>query len=153
MKIQPHQYPRIPNWYQNRLLLKGIGLILLMGQGEIMSFKSSRLDWLASIATALSLIACYGTLAVIGILGVLGISIALNETLWAGAIVAFAALAVGGLGFGLARHRQPWPILVGGFGAAAIGYAMYVQYDRLIELAGFVLLCLAAYWNWRLGHD
>ena len=105
--------------------------------------------WLAALSTALSLATCYGTLAIITLLGVLGTSIVVNETLWAGAIVAFAAIATVGLGLGLTRHRQPWPILVGGFGAAAIGYVMYVQYDRLIEVAGFLLLSVAAIWDWR----
>ncbi len=115
-----------------------------------MSIKNSRFGWFAGAATVLSLVACYGTLVVISLLGVLGVTIAINKALWAGAIVAFAALAVGGLGLGLVRHRHPWPILVGGFGAVAIGYAMYVHYARLIELAGFVLLCIAAFWDWWL---
>jgi hypothetical protein len=115
-----------------------------------MSARRSKLDWLAGLATVLSLFACYGTLAVIAILGAIGIAIALDEALWAGVIVAFAALAVGGLGFGLLGHRQPWPCLIGVLGAAAIGYAMYVRYDRAIELSGFILLCLAAFWDWRL---
>tara|TARA_R100000935_G_C2772044_1_gene138046 strand:- start:30 stop:218 length:189 start_codon:yes stop_codon:yes gene_type:complete len=50
---------------------------------------------LAPLATALSLIACYGTLAAEGLLGALGI--ALNEAVWAEAIVVFAALAVAAL--------------------------------------------------------
>jgi hypothetical protein len=112
--------------------------------------RSSKLAWLAGLATALSLFACYGTLAVIAVLGAIGIAIVLDEALWAGAIVVFAALAVGGLGLGLLRHRQPWPFLIGILGAVAIGYAMYVQYVRSIELSGFVLLCLAAFWDWRL---
>ena len=117
---------------------------------EVMSVKKSRLSWLAGIATMLSLAACYGTLAVIALLGALGIVIALDEALWAGAIVAFAALAVGGLGLGLLRHKRPWPFLIGVLGAMGIGYAMFVQYARSIELTGFVLLCLAAFWDWRL---
>jgi hypothetical protein len=118
--------------------------------GDIMPPRGSKLGWLTGLATALSLFACYGTLAVIGVLGAIGIAIALDEALWAGVIVAFAALAVGGLGLGLLRHRQPWPFLIGVLGAMAIGYAMYVQYDRSIELSGFVSLCLAAFWDWRL---
>lgn len=115
-----------------------------------MALGDSKFSWLAGMATALSLAVCYGTLAVIAILGALGFAITLNEKLWAGGIVTFAALAVGGLGLGLARHRRPWPILVGGIGAAVIGYAMYGRYDRLTELAGFALLCLGAVWDWRL---
>ncbi|MBZ0215302.1 MAG: MerC family mercury resistance protein [Fimbriimonadaceae bacterium] len=117
-----------------------------------MSFKNSGFGWVAGVAMALSLAACYGTLAVIGLLGALGIAIALNETLWAGAIVTFATLSVGGLGLGLVRHRQPWPILVGGLGAIVLGYTMYAQYDRWTELAGFVLLSVAAFWDWRLRY-
>ena len=101
------------------------------------------------MATALSLVVCYGTLVVIALLGALGFAITLNEKLWAGAIVTFAALAVGGLGLGLARHRRPGPILLGGLGAAVIGYAMYGRYDRLTELAGFALLSIGAVWDWR----
>lgn len=112
--------------------------------------ERSKLAWLPGIATGLSLIACYGTLAVAAILGALGVAIALDEALWAGAIVAFAALAAGGLAFGFSRHRVAWPLLMGGAGAAAIGYAMYVEFTRTIELAGFVLLCAATVWDWRL---
>ncbi len=82
--------------------------------------------------------------------GVLGISIAFDETLWAGVIIAFAVLAVAGLGFGLLCHRQPWPIFIGGLGVAILVYAMYVRYGRLTEISGFILLCLAAFWDWRL---
>jgi hypothetical protein len=44
-------------------------------------------DWLAAVATTFSLVACYGTLAAIAVLGALGVTIALNEAVWAGAIV------------------------------------------------------------------
>ncbi|NQV83369.1 MAG: MerC domain-containing protein [Rhodospirillales bacterium] len=118
-----------------------------------MSLRNSKFELLVAVATGLSLFACYGTLAVIGLLGALGIAIALDEALWAGAIVAFAGLAVVGLGLGLARHRRPWPVLVGAIGAAAIGYVMYGQYDRVVELAGFILLCFAAFWDWRLRRQ
>ena len=105
---------------------------------------------LAGVATVLSLIVCFGTLALTAILAALGIAIAVNNTLWSGAIVAFAALAVIGLGAGLIRHRKPWPFLTGGLGAAVIAYAMYVHYDRTIEMTGFLLLSLAAIWDWQL---
>ncbi len=106
--------------------------------------------WIAGAGTALSLFACYGTLAIIAILSALGIAIGLNETLWAGAIVAFAAVAVGGLGLGSKQHQNLLPLAVGFVGAITLVYTMYVQYDRMVELFGFMLLCLAAFWDWRL---
>ena len=105
---------------------------------------------LAGIGALLSLIVCYGTLGMIGVLGALGIAVAINNTLWAGAIVAFAGVAVVGLGLGLRCHGKVWPIVIGAAGAAIIAYVMLVQYDRVIEFSGFILLSLAAFWDWRL---
>jgi MerC mercury resistance protein len=118
-----------------------------------MRSDENRFSWLAGMATILSLLACYGTLAVLALLGMLGVAIALNETLWAGAIVTSATLALGGLAFGAARHRHMGPVLMGGFGAAAIAYAMYVNYSRGIEVTGFIFLAAAALRDWRLRHN
>jgi len=114
------------------------------------SLKSSRLRWLAALSTVLSLATCYGTLVLIALMGLLGTTININKTVWAAVIVGFASIAIAGLGLGFTRHRLPWPILVGGFGAATIGYAMYVHYERLTEVAGFLLLSIAAIWDWRI---
>jgi lipoprotein signal peptidase len=100
----------------------------------------------------MSLLACYGTLVIITLLGTVGVSIAIDETLWAGTIVAFAFIATCGLAFGIFRHKQPWPILMGGSGSAIIGYAMYVQYNRLTEITGFLLLCAAVLWDRHIFH-
>jgi len=121
-----------------------------MATPKLLSSERSWPAWLPGLATAMPFIACYGTLAFMSILGALGVAIALDEGLWAGAIVAFAALAVSGLAFGSLRHRQIGPLLIGAIGAAAVAYAMYVQYARPIELSGFVLLLVAAFWDWRL---
>lgn len=106
--------------------------------------------WLASVATVLSIAACYGTLAVVAALGAMGIALAVNDTLWAGAIVMFAMLAVVGIALGLQAHHRPLPLLLSIIGAGAITYTMYVNYDRTVELAGFAVLCGAAVWDWRL---
>lgn len=116
-------------------------------------FKNFKIDWLAGIATIMSMLACYGTLVIISILGIFGFAIVLNETLWAGTIIAFSVLAVIGFTAGWNSHRQPWPIILGSVGVSILGYAMYVQYDRLTEIAGFIFLSLAALWDWRLRRQ
>ncbi len=114
-----------------------------------MQSEENRLSRLPGLATAASLLACYGTLAVIALLGALGVAVTLDERLWAGAIVAGAALAFAGLVLGAGRHRKPGPVLIGGLGAMVLGYAMYGQYSRLTEVTGFVLLSIAAVRDWK----
>ncbi|WP_104018573.1 MerC domain-containing protein [Roseovarius nitratireducens] len=109
-------------------------------------------SWMAALATGLSLIACYGTLAAIVVLGALGVGIALNETVWAGAIVLFAALAVAALALRWRRHGRGVPVLLGGAGLALIVFAMNVSYSLPAELGGFVLLCLGTWADWRGGR-
>jgi len=116
-----------------------------------MTEKTSR-RWLAPLGAALSFMACYGTLAVIALLGALGIGIALDEAVWAGAIVLFAALAVTGLTLGWRRHGRGVPVLLGGAGLALVGFAMYVSHSLPVELGGFALLCLGTYADWRGGR-
>lgn len=108
--------------------------------------------WHAPLATALSLIACYGTLAAIALLGALGVGIALNEAVWAGAIVLFAALAEVALALRWRRHGRVLPVLLGGAGLVLIVFAMYVRYSLPAELGGFALLCLGTYADWRGGR-
>lgn len=107
---------------------------------------------LAPFATVLSLIACYGTLAAVALLGALGVGIALNEAVWAGAIVLFAALAVAALALRWRRHGRGSPVLLGGAGLALIAFAMYISYSLPAELGGFALLCLGTYADWRGGR-
>lgn len=115
-----------------------------------MKTNTSKYTKLAGIGTLLSLITCYGTLALASILGALGFAIAINNSIWAGAIVAFSVLAVIGLAMGYARHRKPWPMIIGISGAVLISYTMLVEYSRIIELSGFAMLALAAFLDWQI---
>ncbi len=108
--------------------------------------------WLAALATTFSLIACYGTLAAIAVLGALGVTIALNETVWASAIVLFAALAFVALFFRWRKHRRIAPILLAGIGFLLIAFTMMISYERLIELVGFAFLCAGTFVDWRIGR-
>ena len=95
------------------------------------------------IAAALSLLACYGTLIVIAMLVGFGLAITLNETIWAGAIVGFAALAVLGLSATRKRHGRGWPLGLGVIGFCVLCYVMFVNYARVTEIIGFAALLIA----------
>ena len=110
-------------------------------------------DWLAPLATALSLVACYGTFAAIGLLGALGVTIALNEAVWAGAIVLFAGLTFAVLLVRRRRHGRLFPAALAGVGFLLIGFSMLVSYNQLIEFAGFVFLFAGTAMDWRIGRS
>ena len=106
--------------------------------------------WLAVVSLVAALLACYGTLALVGLLSVLGVSMAINAAAWAGVITVFAGLTVLGVALGLRRHRRPAPIVLALFGFALIAWAMLGHYDRTEEIAGFALLAAATAWDWRV---
>jgi hypothetical protein len=110
-------------------------------------------DWLAPLATALSFVACYGTLAAIGLLGALGVTIALNEAVWAGAIVLFAGLTFAVLLVCRRRHGRLFPTALAGVGFLLIGFSMLVSYNQLIEFGGFVFLCAGTVLDSRSGRS
>jgi hypothetical protein len=107
--------------------------------------KNSRRDrWLAPLTAILSLVAYYGTLLAMAGLGALGVSLALNDAIWAGVIVVFVWLSLPGLWLRRRRHGLLWPIMLAAVGATMITFAMLVTYVRLIELAGFASLCFVS---------
>jgi arsenite methyltransferase len=93
-----------------------------------------------AVAVVGALVACYGTMALLALLSLLGLSVTLDPGLWATTIAVAATLAVVATAFNLTRHGQPWPLLVAGLGAAAIGYAMFGAYDPIVEGLGFAAL-------------
>ena len=109
-------------------------------------------SWIAPAVAATSLVTCYGALAAIGLLGVLGVTVSLNETVWAGAIILFAWLTVLVLWPRWRRHRSRLPIALAATGAAVITFTMTIVYTRSIEIAGFTFLCAGTYLDWRAGR-
>lgn len=105
--------------------------------------------WFAAASLMAALLACYGTLALIGLLSVLGISIAINADAWAGAIVVFAGLTAFGIALGMRRHRRPAPFLLALLGFALVAWAMLARYGRTSEITGFATLAAATAWDWR----
>lgn len=121
--------------------------------------KVQNASWLAGAGALLSIAACYGTLGLIAVLSMMGVTLALNENIWAGVIVFFALLVVLGVALGTRKHRNANPVRLAIAGAALIIWAMYGAegivdllgpYTFAVEIAGFAALMAAAYWDWRL---
>lgn len=99
---------------------------------------------LGMAALGLALLSCYGTLALAGLLALLGIGLALDEGAWALAIATCVVLTLAGLAAGLRRHGAPGPLLLAAAGGGLILHALFIAYHPLVELAGFLLLAIAA---------
>ncbi len=103
-----------------------------------------------TVSFALAIVACYGSLALLALMSALGVSMTLNEGLWAGAIVLFAYLACTVIAIGFKKHRSFKPILIAILGAAILTYTMYVNYTLVTELIGFIFLATATYFDYDL---
>lgn len=114
-----------------------------------MSDGRNSTSWLPGAATAMAILSCYGTTVLIGLLSLLGISLAIDERVWAGAISLFAVLATITIAGSYRRHRAVGPIALGVIGLGLILWVMYGAYGRVLELSGFAFLVAATLWDWR----
>ena len=106
-----------------------------------------KLSRFTGLSAMLSIIACYGTLAFVSVLSFLGISINIHTGIWAGVITLFAWLAFAGVVGGFRRYRAVGPLIVAAIGAVLITWAMFVSFNRIIEIVGFSGLIFAAMWE------
>lgn len=102
------------------------------------------------VALGMALLSCYGTLLAVAALPLLGLSLPLDEGLWAGTILVFATLAVLAAFTGVRRHRRPEPTLVALAGLGVLAYTFLVHYHLAVELAGFGLLTAGVFWDRHL---
>lgn len=98
----------------------------------------------SGVAVALSMAACYGTLALVLLLSMAGITLNVHEGAWATAIVVFAWVAVLATAVNIPRHRNFVPFILADVGALLISWVMFVSYSRGLELLGFAMLVVAA---------
>ena len=101
-------------------------------------------------STLAAMLACYGTIALVGILSIMGISLVVNPVVQASSISILALLAALLIVLHLKRARSLGPALVAIAGAAVILWVMWGTYNWMLELGGFVAILCAAYWDWRL---
>lgn len=110
-------------------------------------------SWLPRVATALAVLSCYGTTALIGLLSLLGVTLAIDEGVWAVVIGILAGLATVAIAVSYRRHCIVGPTVAAALGLGLILWVMFGSYSRLIELVGFVLLVAATLWDWHAGKS
>lgn len=103
-----------------------------------------RRGFMGMAGLTMALLACYGTLAAVALLTLLGVSLALNETIWVGAIVLFTILTTAAVIGGMRYHRSSAAAILAVVATGVIMYALFIDYHMLTELAGFVMLAAAA---------
>jgi arsenite methyltransferase len=107
-----------------------------------------------AFSLALAALACYGTLAALGLLALAGITLAVNQTAWASVVVLAAGAAALAVLASARRYRGWLAAALAIAGAAAIAWTQLARYDPWLELAGFGLLTLAVALDLKqLGTD
>ena len=118
-----------------------------------MKKKSNGLRWLgrySGVAVVLSLVACYGTLALVALVSMAGVTVSLHEGVWATVVVVLVWVAVLAMGVNLKLHRSFGPFILADIGALLVTWVMFVDFNRTMELSGFGLLIVAALWDRQL---
>jgi hypothetical protein len=119
---------------------------IAMRRGERAPSRVARAKWrlAGAVSLAVAVLACYGTLAALALLSAAGLQLAVNQTVWAGAVVlgaGVAALAVAARAWRYGGSRLAAALAVAG--AALVAYTQLAHYDLWSELAGFGLLAAA----------
>ena len=103
-----------------------------------------------TVSLGMAAITCYGTLALVSIMSAMGVSMAVNENIWAGSIILFAVMACAVIATGLRKHRSAKPLIVALAGTGVLIYPMYVNYSDVTEIVGFIILAMATYLDFDL---
>lgn len=109
--------------------------------------RASRLPFgsLAFAGAIVSMVACYGSIAMEAFFGVPRFGI--NAHIQAVVMWGFGLLAVLAIWRDRKSHRRLAPLLVAGAGAAVLIFTLYVHYDSRIEVLAYILLVVGALLN------
>jgi arsenite methyltransferase len=105
-----------------------------------------------SLSLILAVLTCYGTLALVSLLSVLGISMVINEGIWAAAIIMFAVIATAVIAVGMRKHHSLKPLILAIFATGLLIFTMYINYSMLTEVISFVMLAVATYLDFDLSR-
>jgi len=103
-----------------------------------------------TVSLGMAAITCYGTLALVAIMSAMGVSMAVNENIWAGSIILFAVIACAVVALGMRKHRSVKPLILALVGTGVLIYTMYIDYSTITEMIGFIILAIATYLDFDL---
>ncbi len=109
-----------------------------------------RLGRYSGVAVVLSIVACYGTLALVAILSLAGVTMSVHEGAWAAVIVVLTWIAVLAMGVNIRSVGSFGPFVLADIGALLVSWVMIVDFSRVLEVVGFALLIVAALRNRQL---
>jgi arsenite methyltransferase len=72
--------------------------------------------------TRIILVACYATLMAVSLLPFIGLTLAVDESMWADAIILFTGMTVVAVAAGIRKHRSFMSLVLAMVGACLIGY-------------------------------
>jgi SAM-dependent methyltransferase len=124
-----------------------------MRRGERDPSRLSQAKWRLAGAwsLALSVLACYGTLAALALLSAAGVTLVINPAAWASVVVLAAGLAALAVVASARRYGGRRAAALAVAGAAIVAYTQLAHYDVWIELAGFGLLAAGVVFDLRRG--
>lgn len=112
------------------------------------SIPRSTFGLLANVGAILSILMCYGQIAVIAALSFAGILMTdINPHLQAALMAGFALLAVAGLAFDYRRHRDYTPLVFGSVGLTVLVGALYISFDPRGEFLAYTCILAAVFMN------
>ncbi|MCA9627078.1 MAG: MerC domain-containing protein [Myxococcales bacterium] len=109
----------------------------------------SRFSWASSAMSLLAVVACYGTLAAVGLLSLVGVSVEINEAVLVKVVTGLLVVALAGMGLSYRVHRKLGPLVLSVAAAGLLLWVFYGSYSKPLELVGFGVLVAASVWDFR----
>ena len=105
----------------------------------------------ARLAANCFLTGCTPRYIIEGVLSLIGIQLNIHEGIWATVIVILAWAAVVAIALEFRRLRFIPSLVSAILGALLITTVMFISYNRMVEISGFVFILIAVIWNRQIA--
>ena len=116
---------------------------------EIKSKSSGKQSWLSGVAAILTLVACNGTIILVGLLAIFGVSVTINPHIQAVVVSIFAITSLIFVYRGFKTQQKAGPLVLAVIGTVLVVGSMYIYFNKIVESIGLVLLIGSTIWNWQ----